>query len=132
MTTGVDTHFDDSGCGELGVLDERVDDRRQEQGLLPRQGEHSLWRHCSPANDETGRNVFLCVCVCLSVAPLCDHVTSSNGDPALSFSPQIIGRSVSRGPSADASRRGERKDPDCAFRLHLQHGPPLLLNGVRV
>ena len=102
MTTGVDTHFDDSGCGELGVLDERVDDGRQEQGLLPRQGEHSLWRHCGPANDETGRSVSLRVC--LSDAPLCDHVTSSTGDPALSFSPQVIGRSESRG----AERRREQ------------------------
>ena len=44
------THFNDSSFGEFGVLDERVDDRRQQQRLLPRQGEDSLRRHCSPVS----------------------------------------------------------------------------------
>ena len=49
------THFNYSCFGEFGVLQERVDDRRQQQGLLPRQGEDSQRRHCNPESEETGK-----------------------------------------------------------------------------
>lgn len=74
------THFNYRRFGQPGVLHKRVDDRRQEQGLLPRQGEYSLWRHCSPAIEETGEGFSV-------EAPLCYHLTSSTGTLLYSFLP---------------------------------------------
>lgn len=47
------THFNNCSSGQLSVLHERVDDRRQEERLLSRQGEHSVWSHDSPGCGNT-------------------------------------------------------------------------------
>lgn len=109
------THFYDSSFGEFGVLDERVDDRRQQQRLLPRQGEDSLRRHCSPVSAQTGKCYK-------SRRPLCYHFTSSTGTLLSRFSPY---HTIIR---ATATTEQRERNQSSVCRLHLQRGR----RGVRV